>query len=594
MLRTSFQKCIAAILSFAVILSLFTVAAPVFSAAVSFYDTAVELPIKDNLEEDASLSEYATAQGSCSDGKYAYVAIQNGSTTIVKYDLNTFQCVEKSDSISGLGHANDLTYNTKEKFIAVANNAPDYDVITLISPDDFSEIKSVKIKLDIYSIAYSEKLDSYFVGVSGGYDFARLDKDFNVVKEYKGVDTGYTRQGCDCDGEYIYFAQSGGGGNVIVIYTPDGAYVDTISIDNSDEIENIFHSGSSFYATFHYYGNFIYRLGLSDQKRITYTIHYDKGAGEGEMPDTIVYYGEDTKLSKNVFTREGYFFSGWMLKRECDGKIFGVRPMSSEPEWLDEEEANGYALVDDESFVSETVRIGSATLTPFFVNDDYDILYDCEEGADGYMPPMLVNYNDEAQIPECLFTKPGFIFSGYVATRTADGKVYGYMKGYDTPEWLSESFLDRPYLFQSGDIVSRLTYDKSVHMTATFRSAFSYSDDQSELLSYAGVDENVEIPDNGGSLTEISEHCFFNNDSVTTVSFPGCVTSLDSGAIENCSSIQSVTFTDSLPEISGDAIKNSSAPCVYVKKGDQTIFLGWLTDKFTVAQLKAAEKQIFG
>ena len=269
MLRTSFQKCIAAILSFAVILSLFTVAAPVFSAAESFYDTAVELPIKDNIEEDASLSEYATAQGSCSDGKYAYVAIQNGSTTIVKYDLNTFQCVEKSDSISGLGHANDLTYNTKEKFIAVANNAPDYDVITLISPDDFSEIKSVKIKLDIYSIAYSEKLDSYFVGVSGGYDFARLDKDFNVVKEYKGVDTGYTRQGCDCDGEYIYFAQSGGGGNVIVIYTPDGAYVDTISIDNSDEIENIFHSGSSFYATFHYYGNFIYRLGLSDQKRIT-------------------------------------------------------------------------------------------------------------------------------------------------------------------------------------------------------------------------------------------------------------------------------------------------------------------------------------
>ena len=594
MLRSLFSKWIAAIVSFAVILSLFSVAAPVFNAAESFYDSADLLPVKDNIEEDASLSEYAAAQGSCCDGRYVYVAIQNGSTTIVKYDLNTFACVDTSDKISGLGHANDLTYNSKEKFIAVANNAPDYDIITLIDPDDYTEIKSVKIKLDIYSIAYSEKLDCYFVGVSGGYDFARLDKDFNVVKEYKGVDTGYTRQGCDCDGEYLYFAQSGGSGNVIVVYTTDGAYVDTISVDNGDEIENIFCSGSNFYATFHYYGNFIYRLGLSDQKRITYTVHYDKGTGEGEMADTIVPYGKDTKLSKNVFTRNGYFFSGWKLQRECDNKVLGVRPLSTEPEWLSEEEANGYALVDDESFVSETVRIGSVTLTPFFVNMDYDILYDAEEGAEGYMPPMLVNYDDEAVIPECLFTKTGYVFDGYVATRPIDQKTFGYMKGSDTPDWLSAQFFDRPYLFYPGDTVSRMTYDSSVHMTATFKSAFSYSDDNSELISYAGVDKNVEIPDNGGTLTEISEHCFYENDSVTTVSFPSCVTALDSGAIENCSSIQSVTFTDSLPEISDDAVKNSSVPCVYLKKGDRTIFLGWLADQYTIAQMKAIEKRIFG
>lgn len=592
MLRTTFSKWIAAILSFAVILSLFAVAAPSYRAAESFYDTAVELPVKDNIEEDASMSSSATAQGSCSDGKYAYIAVQSGSTTILKYDLNSFSCVDH-DSVSGLGHANDMTYNSQEKFIAVANNAPDYDIITLIDPDDFSVIKTVKIKLDIYSIAYSQKLDCYFVGISGGYDFARLDKDFNVVAEYKGVDTGYTRQGCDCDNDYLYFSQNGGGGNTIVVYSTDGTYVDKITVKNTDEIESVFHSGSNFYATFHYYGNFIYRLGLSDQKKITYTVHYDKGTGEGEMADTVVAYGEDTQLSKNTFTKKESFFSGWTLRRECDGKILGVRPLSSEPEWLSEDEANGYALVDDESYVSETVRFGSATLTPYFINEEYDILYDKDDDVEGYMPPMLVGYYDEAEIPECAFTKQGYIFDGYIATRTVDKKVFGYMKGSDVPDWFDEKFLDRPYYFYAGDKVSRMTYDSSVHMKATFRTAFAYSDDQSELVSYVGVDETVDIPDNDGNLTEISEHCFSNNDKLTTVNFPSSVTTLDSGAIESCPSIRSVTFTDKLPEISGEALKDSSVPCVFIKKDDQCIFLGWLADEITVNQLKITEKMIF-
>lgn len=594
MLKTSFSKWIAAVLSFAVILTMFTVAAPLTDAAESFFDTAEQLPVKDHIEEDADLSEYATAQGSCSDGKYAYIAVQNGTTTILKYDLNSFECVDRSDRIAGLGHANDMTYNPKENIIAVANNAPDYDIITLIDPDGFEPKGNVKIKQDIYSIAYCEALDCYFVGISGGYDFARLDKEFNVVKEYKGVDTGYTRQGCDCDGTYLYFVQSGGSGNIIVVYTLDGAYVDTIAVQNTDEIENIFHSGSSFYATFHHYGNFLFRLGLSEQKKIAYTVHYDKGAGEGEMADTVVHYGEDTKLSKNIFTRNGYFFAGWMMQRSCDGRILGLRASSEEPEWLLKEEANAYWLAHDESFVSTTVRYGSVALTPFFIKEHYNIVFDCEEGAEGYLPPVLTAYQDEIVIPESVYTKTGFVFDGFVATRTADTKTYGYLKDSETPEWLPSDLLDRPHLFLPGDTAYHMTYDGEVRMTAVFKPAFSYSEDKSELLSYVGVDENVDIPDNGGALTEITEHCFLNNDNVNTVSFPECVTSLDSGAIENCPSLKSVTFTDALPAISGDAVKGSGAPGVYLKKDEQSIFLGWLTDDITVAQLGIMEKLIFG
>lgn len=594
MLKKSLSKMTAALLSFAVVLSMFICAAPLASAAETFYEKADLLSVKNHIESDASMSEYATAQGSCSDGKYAYVAVQNGHTTILKYDLNSFECVDKSASIAGLGHANDLTYNSKENIIAVANNAPDYDIITLLDAQTFEPIGNVKIALDIYSIAYSAELDGYFVGISGGYDFAFLDKEFNVVKEYQGENTGYTRQGCDCDKNYLYFAQSGGSGNIIVVYTLTGAYVDTIAVQNTDEIESLFHSGSSFYATFHYYGNFLYRLGLSDQKKITYTVHYDKGEGEGEMADTVVRYGENTKLSKNTFTRNGYFFSGWMAQRESDKKILGVRPSSSEPEWLAAEDANAYWLLDDETYVRETVRFGSVTLKPFFIKERYNIVFDSEEGAEGYMPPMLVAYADEIEIPESVYTMPGFVFDGYIATREIDAKTYGYTKDSDTPEWLSEKFIDRPYRFYAGDTAFRMTYDGEVRLTASFKPAFSYSDDHSELLSYVGVDETVDVPDNGGALTEITEHCFVDNDTVTTVNFPSCVTSLAGGAIESCSSLESVTFTDALPAISGDAVKDSGAPGVYLKKDEQSFFLGWLCDEVTVSQMKAIEKRIFG
>ena len=229
--------------------------------ATGFYSTAETVCIKKNMEKDASMSRYATVQGSCSDGRYAYFAAQSGSTSLIKYDTKTFKKVGLSGSMYALGHANDMTYNSKENIIAVANNAPDFDTVTIVDPDTLKIISAVKLELKIYSIAYSEAEDCYFVGISGTYDFARLDCDFKLIKKYKGVNTGYTRQGCECDDNYIYFSQSGGN-NIIVIYDHSGKYVCTVSIAHSDEIENIFRVGSDYYMTLHYYGNYLYRVGM--------------------------------------------------------------------------------------------------------------------------------------------------------------------------------------------------------------------------------------------------------------------------------------------------------------------------------------------
>ena len=168
------------------------------SSASEFFSKAQMLYIDGHIEAEAGLNEYATVQGACVDGDYAYFAFMQGSVcNIAKFDAHTWEYIEK-EKIINMGHSNDMTYNPDKDYLVVANNAPYYDVVTLVDPDTLKPIKDVKIEEDIYAIAYNEKHKCYVVGLSGTYDFALLDSDFKVIEEYKGVKTGYTRQAEQC------------------------------------------------------------------------------------------------------------------------------------------------------------------------------------------------------------------------------------------------------------------------------------------------------------------------------------------------------------------------------------------------------------
>ena len=281
-------------------------------ASSEFYGSATTVAIKNHIEKDADFGTYATAQGSCTDGKYAYFAINNGNTTLLKYDVNTWELKSKRSDVN-LDHANDMTYNPNENVILVANNTPNFNIISIVDPDTLKVIGHQKIKYKIYSISYSPKYDRYVVGISGTYNFAILDSNFKKIEVFKGYKSGYTRQGSDCDDNYLYFVQSGGGGNLLVIYDWSGRLVDTVGIDKALEIENIFHVKNSIFITFHHYGNFVYRIGISDATSIKFTVRYDANGGEGEMKDTSVIYGRGKKLSKCDFTKEGYTFGGCII-----------------------------------------------------------------------------------------------------------------------------------------------------------------------------------------------------------------------------------------------------------------------------------------
>lgn len=256
-------KIILSLCIFICIVILFTNQIIIADLKPPFYSVAKLTAIKHHIEDDADITSYSAVQGACTDENYAYFALDNGKTTLLKYRLPDFELVKRT-TYSTIGHANDMTYNPKTHQLIVANNCPDYKTVTFIDPNTLKITGSQKLSHNIYCIAYNENTDKYIVGISGGYDFAILDKNFKTTAIHKGHNSGYIRQGCDADKNYIYFAQSGGGQNVIVVYNYSGQLIDIISIKMPHEIENIFHTKSTMYLSLFQYTNTVYTAKLSD------------------------------------------------------------------------------------------------------------------------------------------------------------------------------------------------------------------------------------------------------------------------------------------------------------------------------------------
>lgn len=569
-----------------VMLCVLTVTANLCAAGVAadsgFFSKVDMLHIRSHIEEDAGCGSGATVQGACADGEYAYFAFMNGSVChIAKYDARSWEYIGK-EKIINMGHSNDMTYNSDKDYLVVANNAPYYDVITLIDPDTLSPIKDVKIDEDIYSISYNAKRDCYVVGLSGTYDFALLDSDFEVIKEFEGVKTGYTRQGGDCDDDYIYFVQSGGH-NLLVVYDYEGNHITDIPMDDTDEVENIFHIGYTFYTSLYYRGNTLYRIGFDPTSSIAYHISYDPGTGSGEMKGTNVEYGESTKLRPCSFTKEGYFFAGWRAQRSCDGKYIGYRNGDSDYDWLDADDVFNYRLYEDEESVATTVKYGSVNLTAQWIAEQYKIVTESGEGV-GESKDYTVAHDEEFVIPDNGYTMESYIFDGYTATRTADNRVYGYRRNSDKAEWLYQPDAVSLYRFRPGEKVSSLTAEGEVTLTAQYKSAYTFGNSGSTLIEYAGMDEEVKIPDRGGELKTLAEGAIKDNENMRDLYIPAGVTALHKQSIANCPKLNKIYFEGDLPEkIDGDCYVGDGAVALYVTKNGQPFCIGFLSDETSIS-----------
>ena len=177
---------------------------------------------------------YRIMQGGGTDGKYCYFAMNNQSfpegshmSYIYKYDVNTWELVARSEALP-LDHSNDICYNPDTHELIVVHNAPNRNTISIIDPDTLTVKEKVKIKYQIFSMAYNQSRQQYVIGLSGGQNFALLDTDFKAVKTYSVNSTGYTTQGVECDNDFIYFVQYNQ--NVIMIYDWAGKLVKRVDM----------------------------------------------------------------------------------------------------------------------------------------------------------------------------------------------------------------------------------------------------------------------------------------------------------------------------------------------------------------------------
>lgn len=211
--------------------------------------------------------DFGKAQGSCTDGTYIYLIIENTNVSepggysenshyskIVKIDSATMETVMISEPLL-IDHGNDVAYNSKTGMLVVSHNTPNYKSLSFVNPETLELVKTIEDnELAMYGIDYNAKLDKYVVGISGGYNFAILDSDLHLEQIFTGKNTFATKQGITCDDSYIYFLQYKD--NLIVIYDWDGNFVRKISVRGvPSEPEGIFIINGTFYISAYYGGN---------------------------------------------------------------------------------------------------------------------------------------------------------------------------------------------------------------------------------------------------------------------------------------------------------------------------------------------------
>ncbi len=192
--------------------------------------------------------------------------------SIIKvYDLNTYKEI-LSYEYGSLGHANDVTYNSKNNKIYVIASSGS-DIVYTFNGDTFKYEDSFNIGLPIRSITYIDKYDRYAVRtIANGYMY---DNEFNLKSKFPFVigmnfNSEVGRQGWTYYNDIIYYASwswvrlGGDGSNVIFTYDLDGHKLSNIYTGTDiGEIEGVDFYNNKMVLGFNGYDNTI-KFYLSD------------------------------------------------------------------------------------------------------------------------------------------------------------------------------------------------------------------------------------------------------------------------------------------------------------------------------------------
>lgn len=233
------------------------------------YQISLEQVLRLSPDEGESTIDYKVQQGCCTDGTYAYFVLENQvihDCCLIKVRLSDWTEVDRKYGMD-LDHGNDLTYNANRGQIIAVHNGAKSDTISFIDPETLEVVETKKLPMNLYCMAYCAEKDQYVVGLSAAYHYVVLDGEFNPVNFLLGVDTGFVRQGVECDENYVYFPQweKATSINQIMVYDWEGNHVNTVKVNEHQEIESMFHINGETYMAFYETGErggFVYRADL--------------------------------------------------------------------------------------------------------------------------------------------------------------------------------------------------------------------------------------------------------------------------------------------------------------------------------------------
>lgn len=232
------------------------------------FETVKEILFSSELAyEHIGSGSYNVLQGGCTDGKYAYYCSNDPYTnkcSISKFNFETWEEVAREDSVC-VDHGNDITYNRDKDCLVVCHNSPNRTHVSFVDKKTLKIIETVEIPFEIYSITYNHKTNRYAVGISYTFDFAILDKDFNVLERVAGVipEKSKTKQGMDSDDDYLYFLLSEP--NAISVYDWNGKHYGIYKMNDTAkkyEAENIFHINDDLYIGYNHGIGKIYKTNI--------------------------------------------------------------------------------------------------------------------------------------------------------------------------------------------------------------------------------------------------------------------------------------------------------------------------------------------
>ena len=193
-------------------------------------------------------------QGGGWDGTFGYYAMNelgrdaSVRTKLYKVDLDRWEVVAESGPFF-FCHANDITYDSRHDRLLVTHCNVDPHMISSVDPKTLTLNEQLRIPVRHYALAYNPKRDQYVAGKSACYDISVMDSNFQELKVYECED-GFTKQGMECDDDFIYFFHTGCRYNHIWIYDWDGKHIRTVKVPMVGESENLFRRGNGFVAAF--------------------------------------------------------------------------------------------------------------------------------------------------------------------------------------------------------------------------------------------------------------------------------------------------------------------------------------------------------